>query len=111
MLSNIRHTLSYSFRMLVKYPAFTITAVLTIALGIGATTSIFSVVYATLFEPLPYPKSEQLMVLWSRSGNEGRGSVSPGDYLDWKKRNTTFQDLRAWTGDGAFNLAAADRPE
>jgi putative ABC transport system permease protein len=82
---------------------------LTLSLGIGATTSIFSVVYATLFEPMPYPKPDQLMMVWTKYPG-GRGATSAGDYLEWRRRNTSFQYLEAWNG-GSFNVATAERPE
>ena len=110
MLTSLKQNLTFGVRTLLKTPGFTVTIVLTIALGIGASTAIFSVLYATLFERLPYPKSEQLMMLWSRPG-VGRNVVSTGDYLDWKKRTTTFQDMHAFGGGGSFNLATNDRPE
>lgn len=109
MFRNLRQNLRYSARMLIKKPGFTTMAVLTVALGIGATTAIFSVVYATLFESLPYPKSEQLVMVWSKV-NQRRNSVSVGDYLEWKRRSTSFQYLEAWSGD-TFNVATAERPE
>jgi putative ABC transport system permease protein len=111
MLGTLKQNLNYTVRTLAKNRGFTVTAVLTIALGIGAATAIFSVVYATLFEPLPYPKSEQLMVIWSQVGSQDRNVVSPGDYLEWKRRSTSFQGMEAWGGGGAFNLATDDRPE
>jgi putative ABC transport system permease protein len=111
MFGTLKQNLTYSVRTLFKNPGFTITAVLTLALGIGATTAIFSVVYATLFEPLPYPKSEQLMMIWSRAGSDARNVVSPGDFLDWKKRSKSFRDMQAFGGAGSFNLATKDRPE
>ncbi len=95
--------------MLLKKPGFTAMAVMTLALGIGATTAIFSVVYATLFEPLPYPKPQQLVMVWSQA-NQGRDSVSAGDYLEWKRRSTSFQYLEAWSG-STFNVATTERPE
>lgn len=110
MVNNLKQNITYGVRSLLKNPGFSATMVLTIALGIAASTAIFSVLYATLFEPLPYPKSEQLMVLWSQPGG-GRNVVSVGDFLDWKRRNTTFQDMQAWAGGGFFNLATNDRPE
>jgi predicted permease len=109
MLINLRQNLRYSVRVLMKKPGFTAMAVLTLALGIGATTAIFSVVYATLFESLPYPKPEQLVMVWSQ-GRQGRNSVSAGDYLEWKRRSTSFQHLEAWGG-ATFNVATAERPE
>jgi putative ABC transport system permease protein len=108
MWGTLRQNLSYSIRTLVKKPGFTVTAVLTLALGIGATTAIFSVVYA-VFEPLPYPKPEQLVMLWSRVQGR-RNSVSAGDFLEWKRRSTSFQGMEAWGG-ASFNVATRERPE
>ena len=104
----IRQDIGFSVRTLFKHLGFTITAVLTLALGIGATTAIFSVVYA-VFEPMPYPKPEQLVVVWSKIQGE-RNSVSPGDYFEWKRRSTSFQDLNAWSG-GSYNVATREQPE
>src|SRR5437588_3411321 len=108
MLRVLRQNLRYSVRTQLKNPGFTVTAVLTIALGIAATTAIFSVVYA-VFEPMPYPKPDQLVMVWS-STRDNRNSVSAADYLDWKQRSSSFQSLGAWAGAG-FNLAGGDRPE
>ncbi|HEX5964493.1 MAG TPA: ABC transporter permease [Pyrinomonadaceae bacterium] len=104
----LRQDLSFSIRTLLKNLGFTMTAVLTLALGIGATTAIFSVVYA-VFEPMPYPKSDQLVMVWSKVQG-GRNSVAPGDYLEWKRRSTSFQDLNAWSG-ASFNISTNERPE
>src|SRR3954466_10432312 len=103
MLQDLR----YSLRLLMKKPGFTAVAVLTLALGVGATTAIFSVVYATLFEPLPYPNAEQLVMVWSKT-ERGRNSVSAGDYLEWKRRANSFQYMEAWGG-ATFNVATAER--
>jgi putative ABC transport system permease protein len=108
MWEALRQNLSFSLRTLVKNIGFTMTAVLTLALGIGATTAIFSVVYA-VFEPMPYPKPDQLVMLWSKIQG-GKNSVSAGDYLDWKRRSTSFQDMGAWGG-ASFNVATRERPE
>ena len=99
----------FAFRLLRKSPGFMSVAILTLALGIGANTAIFSVVYATLLAPIPYPEPDQLVMVWSKVQTY-RNSVAAGDFLDWKRQNTTFQDLNAWTG-GNFNLATAERPE
>src|SRR5438270_8741882 len=100
--------LSYGIRTLLKNPGFTVTAVLTLALGIGATTAIFSVGYA-VFEPMPYPKSDQLVMVWSTArGN--RNSALNGDYLDWKERSSSFRGMGAWSG-ASFNVGGGDRPE
>jgi predicted permease len=105
VLSNLR----YALRQLRKSPGFTITAVLTLALGIGANTAIFTVVYATLLAPMPYPKPDQLVIVWSKIQG-GRNGIAAQDFVDWKNRNTVFQDLNAFTG-GSFNLATKDQPE
>ncbi|HKQ76249.1 MAG TPA: ABC transporter permease [Blastocatellia bacterium] len=109
MLGDLWRNLRYGARMLVKNPGFSAMAVLTLGLGIGATTAIFSVVYATLFEPMPYPKPDQLMMVWT-TYSEGRTSTTVGDYLEWKRRNTSFQYIEAWAG-GSFNVATQERPE
>jgi putative ABC transport system permease protein len=108
MRGALRQNLSYSIRTLIKNKGFAMTAVLTLALGIGATTAIFSVVYA-VFEPMPYPKPDQLVMMWSKVRG-GRNSVSAGDFLEWARRSTSFQGMGAWSG-ASFNVATADRPE
>src|SRR6185369_1857849 len=105
-----KQNITYSLRTLVKNPGFTVTAVLTLALGIGATTAIFSVVYTTLFEPMPYPKPDQLVVLWSKPLGGERDQVSPGDFYEWRKRSQSFQSLEAWSG-GTCNISTSERPE
>src|SRR5262245_5218280 len=109
MLGDLWRNLRYGARTLLKNPGFTAMAVLTIAIGVGSTTAIFSVVYATLFEAMPYPKPDQLMMVWTMTPN-GRGATSVADYLEWKRRSESFQYLEAWTG-GSFNVSTAERPE
>ena len=99
----------YTLRQLRKSPAFTAVAIITLALGIGANTAIFSVIYAALLAPMPYPDADRLVMVWSKI-SQGRNSVSAGDFLDWKRQNTTFDDLEAWTGN-QFNLATPEQPE
>jgi putative ABC transport system permease protein len=105
MVQHIRFTL----RQLRKNPGFTAVAVITLALGIGANTAIFSVIYSSLLAPMPYPDAERLVMVWSKIA-QGRNSVSAGDYLDWKRQNKTFEDIEAWTGN-QFNLATPEQPE
>ena len=100
--------LRYGVRNLLKHRGFAVVAVLTLALGVGATTALFSVVYA-VFEPMPYPKPDQLVMVWSKVQGH-RTSVSPGDYIEWKRRSSSFQALGAWGGD-SFNVATKERPE
>ena len=101
--------LRHALRQLRRSPGFTLTAVLTLAFGIGATTAIYSVLYATFLAPMPYPNAEQLVIVWSKISGE-RNVVSAGDFLDWKAQNKTFQDINAWSG-ASFNFATPAQPE
>jgi putative ABC transport system permease protein len=99
----------FGLRILRKNPGFSAVAVLTLALGIGANTAIFSVVYGALLSPLPYPDPDQLVMVWSKV-NGHNNSVSAGDYLDWKRQNSVFQDMVAWS-EGTFSLSVSSHPE
>ena len=105
LLQNIR----FSLRLLGRNPGLAITVLLTVALGIGANTAIFTVDYATLLAPLPFPQPNQLVMVWSKiQGN--RNGVAAGDFTDWKQQNTVFSDLNAFTGT-SFNIATKDQPQ
>ncbi|KAA6460127.1 ABC transporter permease [Acidobacteria bacterium AB60] len=108
-MQNLLQNIRFSLRMLARNPGLTLTVLLTLAIGIGANTAIFTVDYATLLAPLSYPQPDQLVMVWSKIQTYHNG-VSAGDFLDWKQQNTVFQDLCAWTG-GSFNLATKDKPE
>jgi putative ABC transport system permease protein len=99
----------FGTRLLLRNPGFTAAAVMAFALGIAANTAIFSVVYATLLAPLPYPEPDQLVMVWSRIQG-GRNVTAAGDFLEWKKQATAFQGLNAFSGRGV-NLASNERPE
>jgi len=105
----MRQNLRFAIRLLRRNPAFAAVAVATLAIGIGANTAIFSVIYAVLLAPMPYPNPDQLVMVWSKVQG-GDNSVSAGDFLDWKQQNKTFQGLIAWTG-AAYNFATPDQPE
>ena len=90
-MSNFRLAL----RQLIKNPAFSAVAVLTLALGIGANTAIFSIVNAVLLRPLPYPNADRIMVLNESSGPGQDYSVALPDYFDWRNDNTVFEHLAA----------------
>lgn len=107
MLGTLRQNISFGFRTLFKSKVFALTAVLTLALGIGATTAMFSVVYA-VFEPMPYPNPDQLVIVWAKT--PGRNSVPFGDFLEWQRRSTSFQGMGSWSG-ASFNVATDDRPQ
>jgi putative ABC transport system permease protein len=108
-MQTLLQNLHFSLRLLGRNRGLTITVLLTVALGIGANTAIFTVDYATLLAPLPFPQPNQLVMVWSSiQGN--RNSVSAGDFTDWKQQNTVFSDLNAWSGT-SFNIATKDQPQ
>jgi len=99
----------YALRLLRRNPGFTVVSTLTLALGIGATTAIFSVVYGLFFAPLPYRQPDRLVMVWEQMNGQRRGPT-PASYLAFKRQATAFADINAWGG-GPVNLATADRPE
>ena len=98
--------LRYAFRVLAKSPVFTGIAVLTLALGIGANTSIFSVVNAVLLRPLPYPEPNRLISIQERTDTFPSGAVSYPNFLDWREAQRSFTDIGLVRRDN-FNLATA----
>jgi predicted permease len=108
----LKQHLLYAFRSLRKSPGFTFVTVLTLALGIGANTAIFSVVYSALLRPLPYRHPQELVAL----GESRQQLANPGftasypDYLDWRQTAKSFQSLAGFTGD-AFTLDAGGSPK
>ena len=104
-MQKLWYDLTFGFRMLMKNPRFTAAAVLSLAIGIGANTAIFSVTNALLLRPLPYKDAERLVILWNRSPglNVEQDWFSPGQYLDVKAENQVFENVAA-TIDSSFNL-------
>ena len=103
--------LRLGFRMLQRAPGFAATAILTLSLGIGATTALFTVVNAVLLEPLPFPDSNKLVQLWrSELPALTYGSASYARYLDWRQNQRVFTDLGAWSPRG-FTIAGPQGPE
>ncbi|HET8923135.1 MAG TPA: ABC transporter permease [Candidatus Acidoferrum sp.] len=98
--------LRYALRALRKGPGFTAVAVLTLALGIGANTAIFSVVQNVLLRPLPYPQPESLVEIWNTYPPMlPQGGLSPGDYADWRRENASFSSMGAYAQvSTGFNL-------
>ncbi len=90
--------LRYGVRMLLKQPGFTLIAVLTLALGIGANTAIFSVVNAVLLRPLPYAEPERLVAVWetNKKNPAGKSSVSYPNFFDWRTQNKSFERMAAY---------------
>jgi putative ABC transport system permease protein len=101
--------LLFGLRLLWKNPGFTSVAVLALALGIGANTAIFSVVYATLLAPLPYNQPDRIVMVWSKV-NGNRNVSAAGTFLDWQRQNTVFESMAAWTG-RQMSLSTASQPE
>ena len=101
--------LRYGARMLAKNPGFTLIAVLTLGLGIGANTAIFSVVNAVLLRPLPYPESERLVWLSERSPKYPTMTISYPDFIDWQAQQTVFEHIGAFNW-GTYNLTGRGEP-
>ena len=103
--------LRLGFRLLLRAPGFAVTAILTLALGIGATTALFTVVNAVLLEPLPFPDSNKLVQVWrSELPALTYGSASYARYLDWRQHQRVFTDLGAWSPRG-YTIAGPQGPE
>ena len=104
--------LRVAWRRLTRNPGFTTAAVLTLALGIGANTAVFTLVDAALLRPLPFPEPERLMVLWESQQAQGkeRERVSAANYLDWRRESRAFTELTAWIGWG-LAITGSGEPE
>jgi putative ABC transport system permease protein len=107
--AELAHDVRFAIRQLAKAPAFALVAVLTLALGIGATTAIFSAVQAVVLRPFPYANAEQLVFSFNH-WSFGDGGAAVGDYADWRRRSTSFADLGAFRYLG-FTLARDDNAE
>jgi putative ABC transport system permease protein len=100
----------FAFRQLRKSPGFTLAAVLTLALGIGANTTMFTAVNAVLLRPLPYPQPDRLVGILETARQESPTVVAYPDFLDWQQQSKVFADMAAYQL-AAFNLTGADEPE
>jgi putative ABC transport system permease protein len=112
MLGTLWQDLRYGARTLIKTSGFTFIAVITIALGIGANTAIFSLVSAVLLRPLNYHEPDQLVMVWESNSAVGdsRDTIAPANYADWKAQNQSFEDMAAieWRN---YNLTGDGEPE
>ena len=109
-LESTGQDLYYGMRSLKKAPSFAAVAILTLALGIGANTAIFSVVNGVLLSPLPYRDPARIVCLFEKKPNFENGSISYLNFLDWQRMNRTFAALAAYRSTG-FNLTGAGEPE
>jgi len=107
-MESVWQDLRYSGRMLLKHPGFTLVAVLTLSLGIGANTAIFSIVNAVLLRPFPYQAPEQLVTLGEFTP---RGSVSYPNFVDWRAQSTLFESISAVRANESYNFTGAGEPE
>ena len=114
-MESLIQDLRYAFRMLIKKPGFTVVAVLTLALGIGANTAIFSVINGVMLRSLPYRDAERLTVLWETNAKAGqepnlRNEVALGNFIDWREQSEAFDEIGAlyYT---SLNMTGTDEPE
>jgi putative ABC transport system permease protein len=112
-MQNIWQDLRYGARMLLKNPGFTLIAVITLALGIGANTAIFSAVDALLLRRLPFPDPEQLVMIWEDDTLEGnsRNTVAPANFVDWRKQNEVCSQIGVFSQPSGLNLTGGEEPE
>ena len=109
-MSKLLQDLRYAFRLLLKNPGFSAVAILTLALGIGANSAIFSVVNTVLLRPLPLPNADRVVILNELFLNSGGwGTVSAPNLKDWREQNTVFEHIAAYNT-GSFNLQSNDNP-
>ncbi|HXC68685.1 MAG TPA: ABC transporter permease [Pyrinomonadaceae bacterium] len=107
MIKDVR----YAFRALARRPGFTAVAVITLALGIGANTAIFSVVYGVLLRPLDFPQAERLVALREANAlKQPDAQIAPGNFLEWQRQNTVFSDIAAYRT-VSYNLTGDGDPE
>ena len=111
-METVWQDLRYAIRLLTKSPGFTVVAILTLGLGIGANTAIFSVMNVVVLRPLPFPEPDRIVHVWRIDPRRGvtSGTASAAQYLDWQDRSHSFEQLAAWLG-GLFNLTGEGRPE
>ncbi len=109
-MNTLLQDLKYGVRMLLKHPLVMVIAVVTLALGIGANTAIFSVVDAVLLNPLPYKQPDRLVALWENVPGHGRWRTAPANFFDWKKQNTVFEDVAAFSA-STLTLTGIGEPE
>jgi len=101
----------YGFRTLLKNPGFATVAILTLALGIGANTAMFSAVNAVLLRPLPFTQPERLVQLWETESAVPQAPFAAPDFVDWRAQNQTFDDMTIYTWPQSLNLSGAGEPE
>ncbi len=115
-MGNIWQDVVYAVRTLMKKPSFTVAALLPLALGIGATSAIFSVVYAVMIRPLPYDNPETIVQVWETrprmrmSHRPGAGAFTMDHFREWRDHNTVFEHIAAYGSQAEFNLTGSGEP-
>jgi predicted permease len=107
----LRKDLLYAWRGLRRAPAFAVVAIVTLALGIGANTAIFSIINAALLRPLPFDKPDQLVRLYETEDAPGKYPITGPDFLDWKTQNHSFQDMALYGWGQDMNLSGRGEPD
>src|SRR6478735_2687404 len=113
MFKGLVQDLRYAARVMLKARGLTLVAVVTLALGIGANTAIFSIVNALLLRPLPYPQADRLVIVWQylrATGGPATEWTGPSQQLDWKAQTDVFESLTSIRG-WAASIAGGDMPE
>ncbi|HXE14314.1 MAG TPA: ABC transporter permease, partial [Bryobacteraceae bacterium] len=108
-METLRNDLRFGFRMIRKSPGFAAVAIITLALGIGANTAIFSFVDCVLLKSLPYPHPERIVNVWEKPPGYDRNSISTLNFLDWQRENSVFTAMAAMTG-GSYTLTGTKEP-
>src|SRR5262245_59497186 len=113
LIDTLFQDLRFGVRMLLKHKGFTVVAALTLALGIGATTAIFSVVYAVLLRPLPFKEPAALVMVWERDPKQGyEGNMTTaGTFLDWQEQNESFAEMAGFESTRGFAITGAPEAE
>ena len=106
-LEVVGRDLRYAARTLLRTPGFAAVAMLVMAIGIGASVSLFAIIHSVLLRPLPFPHPDRLVALYGQDALSSRNAVAPGDFYDWQKASHSFEQIAIWRWTG-FNMAASD---
>src|SRR6185369_5144953 len=110
-LARLAQDLRFGLRMLRKNPGFSLVVILTLALGIGSTTAIFSVIYGVVLRPLSFGDSERLVAIWTRTPQVDRLPLAAADHRDIKEQNSVFEDIAILRATLNYNLSGDGEPE